>query len=313
MDISSERRFQQKYIGSRVRRAREELHLTQQALSRTLGFKDRQSLSAIEQGIRAVSAEELVKLTQALGRELEYFIDPFNVAGEAKFSWRVAAGSLDEVSTAREFAPIFGLMRWLCQKDLTSLKRSLRIDETSSREASHDAGLALRAELKMGAADSLRGLRLAVEQKLGILVAFLALPRGITSGLCRLTDCELLAVSSRLAPEQQAIELSSALFYALTYDALKPESEILASPRPTPGPKAQRLCASFVEGFLSLGGFEGASPRAFSLNVVERLKTALEEGRLSVRKAQKLLGFADLESLNELLAAYGLEHSLLEL
>ena len=307
---SSASSFQQRFIGSRVRAAREERRLTQQALSQTLGFKDRQSLSAIEQGIRAVSAEELMTLIQALGRDLDYFMDPFNVAGEAKFSWRVSREGLNVAATAARTAPIFGLMRWLCQENLTILKRSLRIDEASSIDASHDAGNLLRRELKVGSFTSLQSLRLAIESKLGILVAFLELPRGFTGGLCRLSDCEILVVNRRLAPDQQVIDLLGGLFYALTYDALHPGVEMLSANRATPGPKAERLCAGFVAGFLAPSAIEGVAERAFSLNVVERLRTALAEGNLSVRKAQKLLEFADLQTLKDLFALYGLEFDL---
>jgi XRE family transcriptional regulator, fatty acid utilization regulator len=307
---SSAHSFQQKFIGSRVRAAREERQLTQQTLSQTLGFKDRQSLSAIEQGIRAVSAEELMKLMQALGHDLDYFMDPFNVAGEAKFSWRVSKEGLNVAAIAAQTAPIFGLMRWLCQANLTVLKRSLRIDEGSSIDEAHAAGSQLRRELKVGSFASIQSLRLAIESKLGILVAFLELPRGFTGGLCRLSDCEILVINRRLAPDQQVIDLLSGLFYALTHDALQPGIEMLSVNRATPGPKAERLCAGFVDGFLAKSAIEGAAERAFSLNIVERLRTALQEGNLSVRKAQKLLEFADLQALKDLFALYGLEFEL---
>ena len=50
-------------IGARIRAKREDLGFSQEAVSRLLGFKDRQTLSAIENGERRVSADELLRRT----------------------------------------------------------------------------------------------------------------------------------------------------------------------------------------------------------------------------------------------------------
>ena len=46
------------------------------------GFNDRQTVSAIETGLRRVTAEELVLAVERLGAPLEYFTDPFLLVGE---------------------------------------------------------------------------------------------------------------------------------------------------------------------------------------------------------------------------------------
>src|SRR3954463_14489580 len=75
-------------IGTRLKALREERKLSQHDLARMFGFKDRQTVSAIENGERRVSAEELLLAVEKLGASLEYFTDPFRLDGEAKFSWR---------------------------------------------------------------------------------------------------------------------------------------------------------------------------------------------------------------------------------
>src|SRR5271166_5665882 len=75
-------------IGARIKALREERRLSQDDLARLFGFKDRQTVSAIETGERRVSAEELVLAVQKLGQPLEYFTDPFMLVGEGRFSWR---------------------------------------------------------------------------------------------------------------------------------------------------------------------------------------------------------------------------------
>src|SRR5216684_5696771 len=75
-------------IGTRIKALREERELSQDDLARIFGFKDRQTVSAIETGERRVSAEELLIAIEKLGASLDYFTNPFLLVGEGKFSWR---------------------------------------------------------------------------------------------------------------------------------------------------------------------------------------------------------------------------------
>lgn len=75
-------------IGQRLKALREEKGLLQDDLARLFGFKDRQTVSAIENGERRLSADELLLAVQKLGASLEYFTDPFRLAGEGHFNWR---------------------------------------------------------------------------------------------------------------------------------------------------------------------------------------------------------------------------------
>src|ERR1017187_3477412 len=98
MNKISEEQFQL-IVGQRVKLAREDANLSQDELASQLGLNDRQTLSNIEAGKRKLTAEELVKLIQTLGKKLEYFTDTFSLIGEGAFSWRAvgaAPASLDE-------------------------------------------------------------------------------------------------------------------------------------------------------------------------------------------------------------------------
>ena len=75
-------------IGTRIKTLREERRLSQDDLARLLGFKDRQTVSAIETGVRRVTADELVLAVEKLCAPLDYFTDPFRLVGEGRFSWR---------------------------------------------------------------------------------------------------------------------------------------------------------------------------------------------------------------------------------
>ena len=72
-------------IGARLKALREERKLSQDNLARLFGFKDRQTVSAIETGVRRVTAEELVLAVEKLGAPLEVFTDFFLLAGEGRF------------------------------------------------------------------------------------------------------------------------------------------------------------------------------------------------------------------------------------
>src|SRR5260370_8029953 len=75
-------------IGARIKALREDRKLSQDELARIFGFKDRQTVSAIETGERRVTAEELLTAVEKLGASLDYFTNPFMLVGEGQFSWR---------------------------------------------------------------------------------------------------------------------------------------------------------------------------------------------------------------------------------
>src|ERR1700731_4452895 len=84
-------------IGTRIKALREERKLSQDDLARIFGFKDRQTVSAIETGERRLSAEELLIAVEKLGASLDYFTNPFLLVGEGKFSWRQSNVGLERL------------------------------------------------------------------------------------------------------------------------------------------------------------------------------------------------------------------------
>src|SRR6516165_11357383 len=79
-------------IGARIKALREQRGLSQDDLARVFGFKDRQTVSAIETGERKLSADELLTAVEKLGTSLDYFTNPFILVGEGKFNWRQSGG-----------------------------------------------------------------------------------------------------------------------------------------------------------------------------------------------------------------------------
>src|SRR5262245_57166165 len=142
-------------ISRRLKYAREKLDLTQAELSAKLGFKDRQTLAAIEAGQRKVSAEELLKAMQVLGVDLEFLTDPLRLVGEGAFSWRaerkVSAGLLEKfeeeagrwIATFRQLGEDQGIKT-------TLLRKTLPLNAHNTFEDAIVAAEALGADWRLG-------------------------------------------------------------------------------------------------------------------------------------------------------------------
>src|SRR5689334_16210843 len=142
------------FIGARIKALREERKLSQDDLARLFGFKDRQTVSAIETGERRVTAEELVIAVEKLGATLDYFTDPFRLVGEGRFSWRqtnVGPQVLNGyernagrwIAAYRTLAPQVGRAAPL-------LRRALGLTPRHSFEDAMEAGERFVAEFELG-------------------------------------------------------------------------------------------------------------------------------------------------------------------
>lgn len=219
-------------MGARIRVAREAAQLTQKQLSDSLGFSDRQTLSAIETGDRRVQATELVTLSQLLGRGIEWFIDPFVVAGEAKFSWRVSQAvpndKLDEFESY--VGKLVGLLRHLriaIQGPSKALSPTLRLPLNSTYEEAWSCGEAVAQELDLGLAPS-HCLIDRIESRLSISVLFVDAEGGpngasISGAMCRMPDLGVIVINRREPLVRRNFDVAHELFHALTWDALTPE------------------------------------------------------------------------------------------
>ena len=69
---TSEDRY--KFIGARIREAREALSVSQKALAEVLGYESATAISLIESGERKVKVEDLEKIAEVLKRSLEFFL-----------------------------------------------------------------------------------------------------------------------------------------------------------------------------------------------------------------------------------------------
>jgi Zn-dependent peptidase ImmA (M78 family)/DNA-binding XRE family transcriptional regulator len=81
-------------IGARIRKAREDVHLSQGDLAKALGLSQA-AVSTIENGTRPLRVDELVVLSRVIGREVDYFLAPSKLkSGPVGVSLRAEVAAL---------------------------------------------------------------------------------------------------------------------------------------------------------------------------------------------------------------------------
>ena len=219
-------------MGIRVRAARERANLTQTDLSTALGFSDRQTLSAIENGERRIQAAELVKISQVLQRSLDWFVDPFVVEGEARFSWRVAQSVPDEVlgsfeSSIGRLVGLFRHLRRALNGPSEPIAPMLRLPSHPTFEDAWSLGESIAEYLKLGVNPS-HDLVSAIEHRLDIPILYVDVDlqhgaREISGAMCRLADFEVIVVNRQESSARRNFDVAHELFHALTWDAMPPD------------------------------------------------------------------------------------------
>jgi Zn-dependent peptidase ImmA (M78 family)/transcriptional regulator with XRE-family HTH domain len=253
-------RVSQKLIGYRVKAAREAKGWTQDQLTRGLGLNDRQSVSDIENGKRGLKPDELLALSDLLDRDIEFFIDPFAVAGEAQFSWRAAPELPEDSLDGFELkaGQWIGLLRWLrAQQDSRTsvLKHALRLSAQSAYEDAQERAESLVAELGLGTLPA-EHLIDKVERDLDIPVLFvdtvdLGDGQSISGATCHLEEMGVILINRNESEARRFFNLAHELFHALTWDAMKPEHrESNAVEDRNKGRRVEQLANSFAAALL---------------------------------------------------------------
>lgn len=253
-------RISQKLIGYRVKAAREAKGWTQEQLTQGLALKDRQSVSDIENGKRSLKPDELLALADLLDRDIEFFIDPFAVAGEAQFSWRVAPEVPEDRLDRFELkaGQWIGLLRWLRERQdrrASALKRTLRLTAQSSFEVAQERAEGLVAELELGVIPA-ETLIDKIERELDIPVLFADMEeadgdRSISGATCHLEDLSVILINRHETEARRCYDLAHELFHALTWEVMKPDRrESNALEERHKGKRIEQLANNFAAALL---------------------------------------------------------------
>lgn len=213
-------------IGQRLKALREEKNLSQDDLARLFGFKDRQTVSAIETGERRLSAEELLVAVKKLGTSLDYFTDPFRLVGEGRFNWRqtnvppAVLGAYERV--AGQLIAVFRTLGNDLGQKPPLLRRSLNLTRQSRFEDAAEAGERFAAEYGLGDTPA-RLLAEVMERDLNILVLMVTPNHaGVSGAACRLPDLDVVLINRDETPGRRHFDLAHELFHILTWEAMPP-------------------------------------------------------------------------------------------
>jgi len=240
-------------VSRRIIAAREAGSLPQGELSKRLGFKDRQTLAAIESGQRRVTAEELVAIADATKQDLEFFTDPFRLVGEGGFSYRaadVAAKTLDKFE--QQVGGWLVLWRQLgASRGETSspLRPRLAINLQSTFEEAQLAGESVRVELELGDVPAEK-LMQAVESRFRLLVLEVEMPEGVSGVAVQLATGDAILVNRAEPTGRKAFDLAHELFHVLTWDALPPERVDRKEPTGYKQKRTEQLADNFAVALL---------------------------------------------------------------
>ena len=242
-------------IGKRLKALREERGLSQEELARVFGFNDRQTVSAIETGNRQVTAEELVLAVERLDTSLEYFTDPFLLAGEGRFSWRRTDIGPDQLEAyerkAGRWVAAFRTLAPQVGREAPLMRRKLNLVPESRYEDAMRAGERLVMECDLGDTPATR-LADVMERQLGILVLMVDADRGISGAACRLPELDSVLIARREVAGRRHFDLAHELFHILTWDAMPPKR--FEDALETGGSRVEQLANNFAAAVLMPAG-----------------------------------------------------------
>ena len=212
-------------IGTRIKALRQERGLSQDALAQLFGFKDRQTVSAIETGVRRVAATELLLAVEKLNVPIDYFTDPFRLDGEGRFSWRqsgVGRSQLAEYEqTASRWVGAYRSLAAQIGRRAPLMRRALGLTRLSKFEDAVHAGERFAADFELGEVPAQR-LAAVMRDELGILVLMVDAYQGISGAACRLPELDAVLIAREEVEGRRNFDLAHELFHVLTWDAMPP-------------------------------------------------------------------------------------------
>ena len=240
-------------IRRRIATLRGRAGLNQAEVATALGFRDRQTVSAIEVGDRKVSAEELVKLADLFDVELSLFTDPYLIVDEASFSWRrndipeAEIGQFED--KAKGWLALYRHLSRVAGEPVNSLVPSLDLSETSSFEDAASEGESIATQFDLGPVPAM-AIEQVLDEKLNVLVLQVDAPEGLSGAACRLGGLNFVLVNRAEPTARRAFNLAHELFHLATWEKMPPEhieTVRILGPRK---PRAEQLADNFASALL---------------------------------------------------------------
>jgi Zn-dependent peptidase ImmA (M78 family) len=211
-------------IRRRLQALRERREVNQTDLAQALGFNDRQTLSDIELGKRLIAPVDLVRAAEFFGVDTGYFTDPFELAGEANFSWRQAAAADDLESFEQRAGGWIAAYRHLSRlkgESVNSLLPQVGLNPKSSFEEAADEGDAVARALGLGDIPAV-SLAAVLEQKLDTLILHVDTVAGVSGAACQLGPLNTIIINRRESAGRRAFDMGHELFHLITWREMAP-------------------------------------------------------------------------------------------
>lgn len=249
--IEREQAEQRRRIAHRVRHLREQAGMNQACLAEKSGLRTAQIVSAIENGERDVTADELVALAECFNTDVEFFVDPTVLVGEGKFSWRTTATP----QTLEGFEAQAG--KWIAawreasrvqSKRCVPFVKSIPLDDRSIFEEAWGAAEEIVDAWDLGPYPAEK-LAAEVEEKLDILVLYVDAPKGISGAACWVKEFGTILINRAEHQGRRNFDLAHELFHLLTWQAMPPK-HIEPSDAAGKRPRVELLADNFAGALL---------------------------------------------------------------
>jgi Zn-dependent peptidase ImmA (M78 family)/transcriptional regulator with XRE-family HTH domain len=239
-------------IGSRVAMAREAVGYSIAEASKLLGFKNYQTLSAIERGSRNINAHELSAMADLYGRNLDYFFND-EITTDPKPLWRKISPETDEKHAQRAFLSF--LENYSNMENLLNLRRrwidlqrNYSKSDFSARgfDLANQLGNETRQSLDLGSRPAANLLNI-LENNLRVKILHLTLENGISGA--SVVDNKLgvgILINASDAPWRRSFDLAHELFHIVTWNVFTPREVGDGTKRTLPEKYADAFASSLL-------------------------------------------------------------------
>ena len=215
-------------LEKRIMAARRAAGFSISEAAQKLGFKNYQTLSAIEKGARKINAHELIIIARLYGRSLDYFLES-DVAPDPVPLWRKTAET-DANRVQRQFLSF--LEKYTNLEHLLGLKRKWKdIQKNYDRddfsfdgfERADKLGAEIHNFLDLGSRPS-SNLLYVLENKLRFKILHIPLGDGVSGA--SIVDNTLgvgILINANDAPWRRNFDLAHELFHVITWNVFSPE------------------------------------------------------------------------------------------
>jgi transcriptional regulator with XRE-family HTH domain len=215
-------------LDRRIMAARETAGFSITQAAQKLGFKNYQTLSAIEKGIRKINAHELIMMARLYGRSLDYFLESDATPDPAPL-WRKTKKP-DTKKVQRQFLSF--LENYSNLEHLLGLKRRWKdVQKNYDRddfsvngfEQADKLGAEIHSFLDLGSHPSLNLLNV-LDNKLRFKILHMPLEDGVSGA--SVVDNALgvgILINANDAPWRRHFDLAHELFHVITWNVFSPE------------------------------------------------------------------------------------------